>query len=184
MADPVELFSVGYQRWPASNRWERLTRSLQAHRVEVLVDVRHSPCSSELDPSSNYGPRDWHLQADGRGIAHRLREAGIEYLWLGELGNPQKRDAAMRILREQLADRSGRWPVHRGIELLRQVLLVQRKRCCLMCACAKYDSCHRRLIVEALNGQGQVRHRHLAERTLRRAAVPATPGTVARRSKT
>ena len=77
------------------------------------------------------------------------RSGGIEYRWLVELGNPQKNDPDMAVLMEQLADENGRWPVHRGLSLLSK-LLEAGKRCCLLCACNRYEDCHRRLIAEAL----------------------------------
>jgi uncharacterized protein (DUF488 family) len=146
----MELFTVGYRRWAPDARWKRLVDVLRGTRVDVVVDVRHSPCSSSLDPSNSYGPRDWHLGAGGLGLAPLLEAEGIDYRWIVELGNPQKNDPAMRVLREHLADSSGRWPVRRGIAELRRLIVDERKRCCLLCACADLDRCHRKLIVDAV----------------------------------
>jgi uncharacterized protein (DUF488 family) len=145
----VELLTIGYGSWAPAERWPRLLESLREARVEVLVDVRHSPCSSQLDPSHRYGPRDWHVQPEGAGIAAGLQAAGIEYRWLVELGNPQKTDPEMRVLREHLRDPSGGWPVQRGLAELRGLVLEARRRCCLLCACGDVERCHRKLVAEA-----------------------------------
>jgi hypothetical protein len=38
------------------------------------------------------------LRTSGQGIVATLEEAGIGYLWLPELGNPQKNEATMALL--------------------------------------------------------------------------------------
>ena len=143
------LFTLGYGRWPADQRLENMLRALQAARVDILVDIRHSPCPSNTNPKSNYGPRDWHLLADGAGLDGHLRPTGIDYIWLGELGNPQKTDSRMEILRGHLASPETAWPVNRGLLLL-EGLVDAGKTCCLLCACKDYDLCHRKLIAETL----------------------------------
>src|SRR5262245_25861681 len=144
-----ELFTIGFTS-PVSTRWQRLSDALRAARVDVLVDIRHSPCASDPDPDtkSHYGPRAWNLQLPPDGIVNRLENAGISYLWLVELGNPQKRDPQMKILRHHLSQADG-WPVHRGLAMLRDRAIVKAQRCCLLCACEDYNTCHRRLIAEA-----------------------------------
>ncbi|MFN0052858.1 MAG: DUF488 family protein, partial [Planctomycetales bacterium] len=106
-------------------------------------------CASALNPNSFYGPKDWNLQVQG-GIAESLRAHGIKYLWLVELGNPQKNDPHMAVLRWQLEDERGGWPVHRGLQQLAELVRRPGETCCLLCACEKYTGCHRRLIAEAL----------------------------------
>lgn len=145
----MELLTIGYARWNAENRWSKLVAALRAASVQVVVDVRHSPCSSNLDPSHQYGPRNWNLQAGEAGIGRLLQSAGIEYLWLVELGNPQKNDPEMRVLREHLGNPSAPWPVHRGLAQLTKLVVEARRRCCLMCTCKDFDTCHRKLVAEA-----------------------------------
>ena len=149
MSDSIELLTLGYGRWPAKIRGPRLVQALKRARVELLVDIRHSPCASNLDPAHHYGPREWHVQPAGSGIVTLLQDAGVNYLWLVELGNPQKTDPEMEVLRAHLSDPAGGWPVHRGLEILRRLVLDERKRCCLMCACEKYEGCHRKVVAEA-----------------------------------
>lgn len=144
------FFTLGYGRWPADKRPAALVAALRAASVNLLVDIRHSPCPSQLSAESNYGPREWHALAGGKGIVPLLGAAGIEYLWAVELGNPQKVDPDMAVLREHLASppECG-WPVHRGLALVRD--LVEKGRVCgLMCACDRYAGCHRKPVAEAL----------------------------------
>lgn len=171
MEHSVELFTIGYQRWPAKTRWARLLSTLKRASIELLIDVRHSPCSSNTDPSHNYGPRDWHVQAEDQGIVAGLRTAGIRYIWLVELGNPQKKDSEMRVLQSHVTDTSMEWPIHRGIWILKRLVLEEKKRTCLMCACKSYETCHRKLIVEVFSRTVcpvQIRHQDLSESLARR----------------
>lgn len=147
----MTLFTIGYSRWPTKRRLERLTSALKAAGVTTLVDTRHSPCPSNLDPASNYGPRDWQLLHSGKGLDGHLRQAGIEYIWLVELGNPQKTDPSMAILCEHLAASDKPWPVNRGLELLHQLVKTEGQTCCLLCACKDFDKCHRKVIAEAFS---------------------------------
>lgn len=146
----MQLCTVGYGRWAPGERTARLLRVLQEAHVTTLVDIRHAPCSSQLSPDSTYGPRDWHLQTAGQGLSAQVARVGISYRWLGELGNPQKNDPAMTILRAHLASADDQWPVNRGLRLLAQLLHDRDQVCCLLCACKDYDGCHRKLIAEAL----------------------------------
>src|SRR5712692_11498397 len=99
----MTLYTIGYGVWPPAKRMERLIATLREADVRLLIDTRHSPCSSQLDPKGHYGPRAWHLQPGGLGIEDALKPHGIDYRWLVELGNPQINDKAMRVFREQLA---------------------------------------------------------------------------------
>lgn len=144
------LFTIGYGRWPAPQRAAKFLAALRTAGVELLVDIRHSPCSSALDPANTYGPKEMNLQPGGAGIVPLLAGGGIDYLWAVELGNPQKNDPEMRVLKEHLSGPAGRgWPVARGLELVKGLVLGGR-RVALMCACAKYAGCHRRPVAEAL----------------------------------
>jgi hypothetical protein len=87
----------------------------------------------------------------GPGIGPLLAAAGIDYRWVVELGNPQKTDTDMRVLAEHLADATGDWPVHRGLALVKDLVL-GGKVVCLMCACDRYAGCHRKLVAESLLG--------------------------------
>ena len=144
------LWTVGYGAWPAPRRADRLVDALKAHGINRLVDVRLIPCSADLDPNRTYGPRDWHLRADGGGIVALLARAGIAYEWIVELGNPQRQDPAMAVLRSQLDDPAGDWPVHRGLDRLGRRVREPGASIALLCACADAARCHRTLVAEAL----------------------------------
>jgi hypothetical protein len=131
---------------------EGVVAALQAAAVTCLIDIRHSPCASVTDPAALYGPKPWNLQPMG-GIVESLWAAGIDYRWMIELGNPQKNDRQMQILRWQLADGRGHWPVHRGLELLAVAIREAGQRCCLLCACANHGECHRKLIADEVRAR-------------------------------
>ncbi len=103
-----ELWLAGYGAWPAPVRAERLVKMLRLRGVTRLIDVRLNPSAADPEPGRTYGPKPWNLQA-GRelGIVGLLGPAGISYEWLVELGNPQRRDSKMAILRSQLDDPLG-----------------------------------------------------------------------------
>lgn len=144
------LYTIGYGRWSTGVRIERLVSALKAAEVTMLVDVRHAPCSSGLPPkgSTNYWPKPWHLQPGNAGIAATLAAEGITYRWLVELGNPQKTDEKMTALREHIASGERNWPVNRGLDLLEDMVAADGAVICLLCACAKHEDCHRKLIAE------------------------------------
>jgi hypothetical protein len=43
--------------------------------------------------------------------------------------------------------------VNRGLLLLRDLVADPGQRCCMLCACADYASCHRRVIAEAYSAK-------------------------------
>lgn len=144
------LFTIGYNAWKAAERMKSLCRTLTDTGVTFLVDVRLSPCASDPSGRSSYGPKPWTLEAKG-GIRTELQWHHIDYLWMPELGNPQKNDRNMKILKHQLADTGGTWPIHRGFALLSE-LVSEDQVCCLMCGCDNYQQCHRQVVAEALCG--------------------------------
>jgi hypothetical protein len=148
----IQLYTVGYQRWRADKRIDELVSTLQTAGVNTLVDIRHSPCAS--NPKSGfYGPSDINLQAQGQGLPGHLMKAGIDYQWLVELGNPQKNDPSMAVLREHISEQDGPWPVHRGLQLLHKLVSEPARKVAILCACKRFDQCHRSLIANALSEQ-------------------------------
>ena len=129
-----------------------MLEALQQSGVTMLVDIRQSPCASDPTSRTNYSAQDWNLQFEG-GIENRLSERGIQYQWLIELGNPQKRDRTMKIMRDHLESNDERWPVVRGLRILADLVHNDDLSCCLLCACAEYRACHRHLIAETLNAR-------------------------------
>ena len=145
------LYTIGYGAWPADARAARLVAALRTAGVRTLVDIRHSPCASNLDPKNPYGPREWHLQSGDRGIVPLLFGYGIEHRWMVELGNPQKTDPAMQVLLQHVESGSSDFPVNRGLELLNTMVAGgEGGPYCLLCACARFDGCHRSVVARAL----------------------------------
>jgi hypothetical protein len=143
------LWIIGYGAWPVAVRAERMVAALRLRGVTRLVDVRLSPSASEVKPG-RYGPKPWTLQAGHAGIAGLLEAEGIAYDWFVELGNPQRHDPMMAVLRAHLADPDGRWPVHRGLDLLAALVDRPDEQVALLCACADDRTCHRTVIARAL----------------------------------
>ena len=153
MSDPEELvhplWLVGYGAWPVAARAERLVAALGSRGVTRLVDVRLNPSASGVLPGP-YGPKPWTLQAGRSGIVGLLADAGIAYDWLVELGNPQRHDPAMAVLRDHIADPDGGWPVHRGLALLAPLVRRPAEVVALLCACPDHRTCHRTVVARAL----------------------------------
>ncbi len=147
----MELWTVGYGAWPAANRAERLVGALSGRGVNLVVDVRLNPSGSDVDPSRPYGPRPWSLQPGRGGIVALLNDAGIAYEWAVELGNPQRKDRAMAILRHHLADPGGDWPVQRGLARLASRIATPGAVVALLCACDDGRACHRAVIARAVS---------------------------------
>jgi Protein of unknown function, DUF488 len=143
------LWTAGYGAWPVSVRAERLVAALSQRGVTRLVDVRLSPSASDVKPG-RYGPKPWTLQPGRSGIVGLLEAAGIAYEWLVELGNPQRHDPMMAVLRAHLADPAGGWPVHRGLDRLAALVEQPGDLVALLCACADDRTCHRTVIAHAL----------------------------------
>jgi hypothetical protein len=163
----LDLWLVGYGAWPAATRAAKLVEALRARGVTRLVDVRLSPCASDPTPGRPYGPKPWNLQAGSAGIVGLLAAGGIGYTWLVELGNPQRQDPAMAVLRAQLADPSGNWPVHRGLDRLAGMVRRGDDTLALLCACGDGRTCHRTVVAEALDA------RHFGGTLVRREVVDA-----------
>jgi hypothetical protein len=144
-----QLWTVGYGAWPSAVRAERLVGALQGRGITRLVDIRLNPCASGLKPGS-YGPKPWTLQAGPAGIVGILEPASIAYEWIVELGNPQRHDPSMSVLRAHLNDVERDWPVHRGLEQLACRIRQPGEVVAILCACADEGRCHRRVIAQAL----------------------------------
>ncbi len=145
------LWTVGYGAWPAARRAEGLLATLVDRGVRQVVDVRLNPCASDPVEGGHYGSKPWTLQAGGLGIVPLLATAGIAYEWVAELGNPQRRDRAMTVLRAHLDDPEGGWPVHRGLDRLADRVITEPEGVALLCACEDAAACHRTLIALALS---------------------------------
>ena len=137
------IYTLGH-----SNRsFEDFLAILQAHRIEVLVDIRSFPAS-----------RKWPW-FNRENLERALPQAGIEYLWKKELGGRRKKlraDSPNTGLRVEAfrnyADYMMTEEFRRGVEEV--IALAEKKRAAIMCAEALYYRCHRMLVSDWLAAHG------------------------------
>ena len=82
------LYTIGYEAWPVQQRFDRIMQVLQQHEVALLVDIRSAP---------------WALPPEESEMQERCVLAGMTYLWMVELGNPQPEDPNLTVLEAHLA---------------------------------------------------------------------------------
>jgi uncharacterized protein (DUF488 family) len=138
----AEILTVGH----STHEPEAFLDLLRGAGVALLVDVRRFPSSRRMP---------WFDAAELRGS---LREAGIDYLHLPQLGGRR---------RPVPGSPNGGWPVGQfqgyadhmasaefadGLERL--VGLGRERRTAVMCAEAQWTRCHRRLLADALVARG------------------------------
>jgi uncharacterized protein (DUF488 family) len=120
---------------------EALIELLNAHKIEMLIDVRRWPGSKR------------HPQFNREALSASLKSNGIEYLWRGDLGGFRKpafdspnnawRVSAFRAYADfMLTNEFER--IMNGMETL-----ADEKRIALMCAEAVPWRCHRQLLADA-----------------------------------
>ncbi len=139
---PRAIYAIGYSTMPI----ERFMAILRAHTITRLVDVR-------TVPRSRYNP-----SFDGTALANSLKEAGITYVHLKELGGLRRplkgsvnvgwRNASFR----GFADHMGTEEFERGLEVL--IKVGETGRAVMMCAEGNPFRCHRSLIADALTARG------------------------------
>ena len=114
---------------------------LEAHEIELLVDVRRWPASRR------------HPQFHREALANSLEQAGVDYLWRGDLGGFRKPEpnspntgwkvGAFRAYADfMLTDE-----FHNIVEEVER--LAGAKRTAFMCAEAVPWRCHRQLLADA-----------------------------------
>ena len=143
----MTLWTVGH-----SNRtMEQFLSLLQAHGVELLVDIRTAP-GSRRNPQFN-----------GESLAESLAASGIGYVHLRALGG-------LRRPRPDSTNLAWRNPSFRGYadymqtEAFERALselmdMASRRRTAVMCAEAVPWRCHRSLVADALTARGvEVQH--------------------------
>ena len=141
------LFTLGH----STRSWEEFVQLLTAWKIRRLIDVRSIPRSMKVP----------HFSKEKMKTA--LAKAGIEYLHLASLGglrhttqksiNTGWRNANFR----GYADYMQTPEFNAGLAELNR--LARQKRTAIICAEAKWWSCHRRMIADAEIVQGiPVRH--------------------------
>lgn len=141
------LWTIGHSTRP----WEAFVALLQEARIEVLVDVRRF-AGSRRNP-----------QFSSATMESALRDVGIDYLPMPELGGRRKADVdspngAWRVAAFRgYADYMATSEFVSARERLMQ--LAQSRRTAVMCAEAVWWRCHRRLIADDFIARGwQVLH--------------------------
>ncbi len=139
---PLTVWTVGHSTRPI----EEFLDLLAAYRIDLMADIRSLP-GSRRHPQYNQEP-----------LTATLREHGVDYLWLEELGGRRKphkdsihtewRNAAFRAY----ADYMDTPAFVAGAE--RVLALAAGHRLALMCAEAVWWHCHRRMIADYLTARG------------------------------
>ena len=122
---------------------EDLISALQAHGIEVLVDIRSFPMSRRLP----------HFNREN--LEKELPKSGIKYRWMKALGGRRKRlrdDSPNVALRNDsfrnYADYMLTAEFQSGIAELLEI--AERRRVAIMCAERVYFCCHRMLVSDYL----------------------------------
>lgn len=129
------LVSVGYE----GRRADELIAMLLHERVRTVVDVRLTPISRKPGLSKSK-------------LAAALADAGIDYVHLKELGNPQDNRALFRAGaaagRDRFAQILGGGDAGRALDTVRR--LINDGPVALLCFERDHTTCHREMIVDAL----------------------------------
>ena len=130
------VYTIGH-----SNHLPEVFVQLLTHaKIDVVVDVRSNPGSP------------WVSYANPRHLKSLLREAGIQYLYLGDSlgGRPENADCYDQLTGKADYQTIRKTPLFRqGLSRLLENL--ERYRTCIMCAEEDPSSCHRNLLIgEAL----------------------------------
>jgi hypothetical protein len=139
---PKTIHTIGH----STRTIEVFVPMLQAHAVELLIDVRRWPGSRR------------HPQFNREALANSLQEHGIAYLWRGDLGGFRK-PAADSV---NTAWQVGAFRAYADFMLkpefetiVKEVeKLVSLKRAAFMCAEALPWQCHRQLLADAFVVRG------------------------------
>lgn len=142
MGAVLTVWTIGH----STRSREEFLALLAAQRIEAIADVRRFPGSRRYP---------WFA---GETMAVDLPSAGIDYLWLPQLGGrrrvqPNSPNGGWRNASFQgYADHLHGAEFAEGLQLLLQ--LAARRRTALMCAEAVWWRCHRRLIADVLVERG------------------------------
>jgi uncharacterized protein (DUF488 family) len=141
---PRTVHTIGH----STRTIEAFIELLDAHAIELLVDVRRWPGSKR------------HPQFNREALSASLKSNGIEYLWRGDLGGFRKpasdspntawRVAAFRAYADfMLTDEFER--IMKPMETI-----AQERRIAVMCAEAVPWRCHRQLLADAFIVRGWI----------------------------
>jgi uncharacterized protein (DUF488 family) len=137
------LYTIGHSTRPL----DEFIAVLRAHSIQTLVDIRSFPMSRRLP----------HFNREA--LERALAEAGIQYVWLKELGGRRKKlrdDSPNLALRNDSFRNYADYMLtedfqHGAAELIK---LAERSRTAYMCAERLYFRCHRMLVSDWLVAHG------------------------------
>ena len=131
----MSITTIGYE----GHTVDDIIDMLRAADVKTLVDVRLTPLSRKPGLSK-------------KGLAARLRDAGIDYVHLRQLGNPRdNRDAFRRGEADAVERYRAVLRMPEGQAALAQLLrLARHQRVALMCFEHDAGECHRSTVADAL----------------------------------
>jgi uncharacterized protein (DUF488 family) len=136
------LYTIGY----APHEPDSFADILRRHGVTAVVDVRSSPWSAYKPEFGRKRLEAW------------LPEAGIRYVWLGEVLGPRWKDPAVHSGGRPDYELIARHPAfRRGLERLRRIM--DGSTTAIMCAEKEPLDCHRTLLVaRRMKDHADIRH--------------------------
>jgi uncharacterized protein (DUF488 family) len=137
------LYTIGH----STRTLEELMAALQAHQIQTLVDIRAFPMSRRL-PQFNRDALETSLPA-----------AGIQYVWMKELGGYRKRildDSPNVALRNDSFRNYADYMLTSEFEqaVAKVIALGEDRPTAYMCAERLYFRCHRMLVSDWLAAHG------------------------------
>jgi uncharacterized protein (DUF488 family) len=144
----LTLYTIGH----STRSLEELIQALQAHSIQILVDIRAFPMSRRLP----------HFNRES--LEKSLPEAGIRYVWMKGLGGYRKkiRDDSPNIgLRNASFRNYADYMLTQEFEanIAEVMKLAEQSRTAYMCSERVYFRCHRMLVSDWLVAHGhQVFH--------------------------
>jgi len=141
------VYTIGYQGHTVSS----IIGILQAHQIELLIDVRQNPNSRKPGFSK-------------KGLDRHLSFSGIEYVHFPCLGTPPaiRRFYSQSGQVEQALKRYEKYLESKTACLHSLVDYASDRRCCLLCLESCYTMCHRSVIAQKLARITQWTPIHLA----------------------
>ena len=133
------LYTIGY----GGRHPQHFVAMLTQHSIELVCDVRAEPRRAyrgiyTFNPEKGRGP-----------LPQLLAQAGMQYRWFAELGNPDRQDPEIGAFRRLMAEEA-----ESRLQQLRTC--VHAMRVCLLCAEQDAQRCHRSIITAYLTAYGYV----------------------------
>ena len=142
----MKVFTIGYGAFKGKDAKAEFIKVLKENKVKTLVDVR-------LHPEKAYVGTWVKAKTPGKGINGWLPPEDINYEWVEELGNKFLDDPEWKAKFTEYMKKNGN-ALFKQLEKFNQPI-------CLMCAEAKVEECHRKLIADYLKEHHSCTVKHL-----------------------